>query len=80
MKFKEGQVVIFVKDIITPDKEKSPWTQYFGISCIIKKVTKYNNVYKQTGYLIDTMGPYRNVFCLQDELVELYKFKKLRFI
>ena len=80
MKFKEEQVVIFVKDIITPDKEKSPWTQYFGTSCIIKKIMGYNNIFKQTEYLIDTIGPHHNVFCLQDELVELYKFKKLHFI
>lgn len=80
MKFKEGQVVIFVKDIITLDKEQSPWMKYFGISCTIKKVLGYNNKYERTGYLVDTIGPHHNVFCLQDELMELYKFKKLRFI
>lgn len=80
MRFKEGQIVVLVKDIITPNKEKSHWTKYFGTPCSIKRIVGYNNIFKQTEYVIDKIGPHYNIFCLEDELMELYKFKKLRFV
>ena len=55
MRFKEGQIVVLVKDIITLNKEKSPWTKYFGTPCSIKRIMGYNNIFKQTEYVIDNV-------------------------
>lgn len=77
MRFKEGQIVVLVKDIVSMGK--SPWENYFNQPCVIKKALGFNNMYQQYEYIIDKLGPFPVVFCLEDELRELYVFKNLKF-